>query len=149
MRSPPGAASRRRPASRPWTRPGCLLYISGWFALFAPKGTPKPVTDKLNAAVVDALGNANVRARLADLGQEIPPPEQQTPQALAAFHRAEVEKVAHHQGRQHQGEHADEIDPCGPCGAAVPGRGDALAQANYPEQPIKIIVGFRPVWRPT
>ena len=68
------------------------LYISGWFALFAPKGTPKPVTDKLNAAVVDALGNANVRARLADLGQEIPPPEQQTPEALAAFHKAEVEK---------------------------------------------------------
>jgi tripartite-type tricarboxylate transporter receptor subunit TctC len=68
------------------------LYISGWFALFAPKGTPKPVIDKLNAAVVDALGNANVRARLADLGQEIPPPEQQTPEALAAFHKAEVEK---------------------------------------------------------
>ena len=68
------------------------LYISGWFALFAPKGTPKPVIDKLNAAVVDALGNANVRARLADLGQEIPPREQQTPEALAAFHRAEVEK---------------------------------------------------------
>ncbi len=68
------------------------LHISGWFALFAPKGTPKPVIDKLNAAVVDALGNANVRARLADLGQEIPPREQQTPEALAAFHRAEVEK---------------------------------------------------------
>jgi tripartite-type tricarboxylate transporter receptor subunit TctC len=68
------------------------LYISGWFALFAPKGTPKPVIDKLNAAVVDALGNANVRARLADLGQEIPLREQQTPEALAAFHRAEVEK---------------------------------------------------------
>ena len=68
------------------------LYISGWFALFAPKGTPKPVIDKLNAAVVDALGNANVRARLADLGQEIPPREQQTPEALAAFHKAEIEK---------------------------------------------------------
>ena len=68
------------------------LYISGWFALFAPKGTPKPVIDKLNAAVVDALGNANVRTRLTDLGQEIPPPEQQTPEALAAFHKAEVEK---------------------------------------------------------
>ena len=68
------------------------LHISGWFALFAPKGTPKPVIDKLNAAVVDALGNANVRARLADLGQEIPPPEQQTPETLAAFHKAEVEK---------------------------------------------------------
>ena len=68
------------------------LHISGWFALFAPRGTPKPVIDKLNGAVVEALAEPAVRARLADLGQEIPPPEQQTPQALAAFHKAEVEK---------------------------------------------------------
>jgi tripartite-type tricarboxylate transporter receptor subunit TctC len=68
------------------------LHISGWFALFAPKGTPKTVIGKLNAAVVDALANANVRARLADLGQEVPAVDQQTPEALAAFHKAEVEK---------------------------------------------------------
>jgi tripartite-type tricarboxylate transporter receptor subunit TctC len=68
------------------------LYISGWFALFAPKSTPRPVIDKLNAAVVEALAEPAVRARLADLGQEIPPREQQTPEALAAFHKAEVEK---------------------------------------------------------
>jgi tripartite-type tricarboxylate transporter receptor subunit TctC len=68
------------------------LHISGWFALFAPKGTPKPVIDRLNAAVVDALADPAIRARLADLGQEIPPREQQTPEALAAFHKAEVEK---------------------------------------------------------
>jgi tripartite-type tricarboxylate transporter receptor subunit TctC len=68
------------------------LHISGWFALFAPKGTPRPVIDRLNAAVVDALADPAIRARLADLGQEIPPREQQTPEALAAFHRAEVEK---------------------------------------------------------
>jgi tripartite-type tricarboxylate transporter receptor subunit TctC len=68
------------------------LYISGWFALFAPKSTPRPVIDKLNAAVVEALAEPAVRARLADLGQEIPPRDQQTPEALAAFHKAEVEK---------------------------------------------------------
>jgi tripartite-type tricarboxylate transporter receptor subunit TctC len=68
------------------------LHISGWFALFAPKGTPRPVIDRLNAAVVAALADPAIRARLADLGQEIPPREQQTPEALAAFHKAEVEK---------------------------------------------------------
>jgi hypothetical protein len=50
-------------------------------SLFAPKGTPKDIINKLNAAVADALGDANVRKRLADLGQEIPPRDQQTPEA--------------------------------------------------------------------
>jgi tripartite-type tricarboxylate transporter receptor subunit TctC len=47
---------------------------------------------KLNGAIVAALADTTVRARLADLGQEIPPREQQTPEALAAFHKAEIEK---------------------------------------------------------
>ena len=47
---------------------------------------------KLNGAIVAALSDAKVRARLADLGQEIPPREQQTPEALGAFHKAEIEK---------------------------------------------------------
>ena len=68
------------------------IHISGWFALFAPKGTPKPVIGTLNAAVVEALADADVRARLATLGQEIFPREQQTPEALAAYHKAEIEK---------------------------------------------------------
>jgi tripartite-type tricarboxylate transporter receptor subunit TctC len=68
------------------------LHIAGWFGLFAPKGTPKDVIRKLNAAAGEALGDPNVRARLADVGQEIPPREQQTPEALAAFHKAELEK---------------------------------------------------------
>ena len=68
------------------------LHISIWHALWMPKGTPKDVIAKLNAAVVDALADAAVRKRLADLGQEIPPCEQQTPQALAAYHKAEIEK---------------------------------------------------------
>ena len=68
------------------------LYISFWHGLWVPKGTPKDVIAKLNAAVVDALADPAVRQRLADLGQEIPPREQQTPEALGAFHKAEIEK---------------------------------------------------------
>jgi tripartite-type tricarboxylate transporter receptor subunit TctC len=68
------------------------FYVSAWHALFAAKGTPKNVIAKLNAAVVDALADPVVRQRLADLGNETPPREQQTPEALAAFHKAEIEK---------------------------------------------------------
>ena len=60
--------------------------------MWAPKGTPKDIVAKLNAAVVGALADPAVRKRFADLGQEIPPREQQTPEALAAFHKAEIEK---------------------------------------------------------
>jgi tripartite-type tricarboxylate transporter receptor subunit TctC len=68
------------------------FYFSNWQALFAPKGTPNSIIAKLNQAVVDALGDATVRRRLADLGQELPPREQQTPQALRALQKAEIEK---------------------------------------------------------
>jgi tripartite-type tricarboxylate transporter receptor subunit TctC len=68
------------------------LYMSAWFACFAPKGTPKNITTKLNAAVVDALADPTVQARLADLGQEIFARDEQTPEALAAFQKAEIEK---------------------------------------------------------
>jgi tripartite-type tricarboxylate transporter receptor subunit TctC len=68
------------------------FYFSRWHALWAPKGTPKEAIAKLNAAVVTALADPAVRARLADLGQDIYPREQQTPEALATLHRAEIEK---------------------------------------------------------
>jgi tripartite-type tricarboxylate transporter receptor subunit TctC len=57
-----------------------------------PKGTPKDIMAKLNAAVMDALADVNVRARLAELGQEIPPRDMQTPEVLAEYHKAEIEK---------------------------------------------------------
>jgi tripartite-type tricarboxylate transporter receptor subunit TctC len=68
------------------------FYMSAWHAFFVPKGTPQDVVTKLNHATKDALADAAVRRRLMDLGQEIYPREQQTPEALGAFHRAEIEK---------------------------------------------------------
>jgi len=68
------------------------FYISVWHGLWVPKGTPKPIIAKLTAAVQVALANPNVRKRLADLGQEIPPREQQTPEALATLQKAEIQK---------------------------------------------------------
>jgi len=68
------------------------IYISFWHGLWAPKGTPKDVIARLNAAVVDALADASVRKRLDELGQIIVSPDAQTPAGLAKFHRAEIEK---------------------------------------------------------
>jgi tripartite-type tricarboxylate transporter receptor subunit TctC len=68
------------------------LYMSIWHGLWVPKGTPRAVIAKLNAAVVEALADPGVRKRLEDLGQEIPSAEQQTPEALRAHHKAETEK---------------------------------------------------------
>ncbi len=68
------------------------FHVENWQGFFAPKGTPAAVVARLNAAVVDALADPAVRARLIDLGQEIFPRAQQTPEALAALHRAGIEK---------------------------------------------------------
>jgi tripartite-type tricarboxylate transporter receptor subunit TctC len=68
------------------------FYISHWHALWVPAGTPKNVVGKLNAAVVEALAQPAVHSRLADLGQEIFPRELQTPEALGALQKAEIEK---------------------------------------------------------
>jgi len=68
------------------------LYASTWFALWGPKGTPREVIGKLNAAVLDGLADPAARSRLSDLGYEIVSREQQTPEALGAYQRAEIEK---------------------------------------------------------
>jgi tripartite-type tricarboxylate transporter receptor subunit TctC len=68
------------------------LYFSVWFALWAPARTPKDIIAKLNAAVMYALADTAARTRLADLGQEIFPRDQQTPEVLAALQKAEIEK---------------------------------------------------------
>jgi tripartite-type tricarboxylate transporter receptor subunit TctC len=68
------------------------FYMAVWHGIWAPKGTPPAVIAKINSAIVEALADPGVRSKLADLGQEIPPREQQTPEALRAHHKAEIEK---------------------------------------------------------
>jgi tripartite-type tricarboxylate transporter receptor subunit TctC len=68
------------------------LHVSTWSGLWAPKATPSNVVAKLNSAVVDALADPAVRQRLAEIGQEIPPRDEQTPEALAALQRSEIAK---------------------------------------------------------
>jgi tripartite-type tricarboxylate transporter receptor subunit TctC len=68
------------------------VYISTWFGLWAPKGTPAEALGKLSAAALEALADPAVAKRLTDLGQEIPAPDQQTPAALSALLKAEMEK---------------------------------------------------------
>jgi tripartite-type tricarboxylate transporter receptor subunit TctC len=68
------------------------LYASVWHGLWVPKGTPTEVITRLNSAVRAALADATVRQRFADQGQDIPAREQQTPEALAAQQKAEIEK---------------------------------------------------------
>jgi tripartite-type tricarboxylate transporter receptor subunit TctC len=70
--------------------PGC--YLSNWKALWVPRGTPKDIIAKLNAAVVRALADPVVPQRLFELGQEIFPRGRQTPDALADFQKAEIDK---------------------------------------------------------
>jgi len=89
-------------ADAPWVRapeiptideagvPG--LHMPFWHALWAPANTPREIVGKLNQAAVEAVADPSVCQRLVDIGQEIFPPEQQTPEALAALQKAEIEK---------------------------------------------------------
>jgi tripartite-type tricarboxylate transporter receptor subunit TctC len=68
------------------------FHMTTWYGFFGPKGMPRDVLARLNAATVSALADGAVGRRLADLGLEIPSRDRQTPEALAAFQRAEIEK---------------------------------------------------------
>jgi tripartite-type tricarboxylate transporter receptor subunit TctC len=68
------------------------LHVTVWDGLWAPKGTPNNIISKLNAAAVYAMTDPLVRARLTDLGLQFPPREEQTPAALGALQKAEIEK---------------------------------------------------------
>jgi tripartite-type tricarboxylate transporter receptor subunit TctC len=67
-------------------------YVSAWDGLWAPKGTPRAIIAKLNTAITEALADGHVRAQLVDFGCDLFPREEQTPEALAAFQRSEIEK---------------------------------------------------------
>ena len=68
------------------------FHMSIWYGTWVPRGTPREAIAKLNGAIAGALADAAVRQRLAELGLEIVPPSQQTPEALGAHHKAEIEK---------------------------------------------------------
>ena len=68
------------------------FHVSNWFGFWVPRGTTKDIIGKLNAAAVSSLADPTVRQKLADLGFEIPLREQQTPEALGAFQKAEIDK---------------------------------------------------------
>ena len=68
------------------------LHFPFWHGMWAPKGTPKDVIAKINAAVVEALADPTVRQRFTELGHEVAARDQQSPEALHAFHKADIEK---------------------------------------------------------
>jgi tripartite-type tricarboxylate transporter receptor subunit TctC len=68
------------------------LYMAGWFGFWAPKGTPKEVVAKLNAAMAEALADPAVVTRFTELGLDVAPKAQQTPEGLAAFQQEEIDK---------------------------------------------------------
>lgn len=92
------AAPQRSPAlpDVPTTKEAGLpeYQVSGWQAMFAPRGVPKAVVEKLNGALASALDDETVRNRLLELGANIPNREQRTPQALAQLVRSEIERWA-------------------------------------------------------
>lgn len=68
------------------------FYTSGWHGLWVPKGTSRTIIERLNQAARAAMADPEIRQRLVDIGQEIPPPEHQTPEALAALQATETTK---------------------------------------------------------
>src|SRR5262249_53366621 len=78
----PTAAEVRLPA----------LTFSFWWGMFAPKGTPKSIIDRLNSAGMEALADPEVRQRLATIGMDIFPPAEQTPESLRMLVKSDIEK---------------------------------------------------------
>jgi tripartite-type tricarboxylate transporter receptor subunit TctC len=68
------------------------VHIAFWHGLWAPKGTPKPIIAKLNGAAVEAFADPAVQKRFKEIGHALPSREEQTPEALYAFHKAEIDK---------------------------------------------------------
>ena len=84
------AAAREIPTTEEAGLPGFHAVL--WYGLWVPKSTPKDIIAKLNAVMMEALADPMSRQRFVDLGLELPPREQQTPDALRAFQKAEADK---------------------------------------------------------
>jgi tripartite-type tricarboxylate transporter receptor subunit TctC len=68
------------------------FHSANWYGLWAPKGTPKDIVVRVNRAVVESLADPALIKQLSQQGLDMPPADQRTPQALAAFHKSEIEK---------------------------------------------------------
>src|SRR5438034_11130140 len=68
------------------------FHMTLWSGLWVPKGTPKAIVAKLNAAAVDALNDRAARKQLENLGLQMPPKDRLSPEALGAWQKAEIEK---------------------------------------------------------
>lgn len=68
------------------------IEVAIWHGLWAPKGTPKEIIDKLNAAAIKALQDPEIRGKLENLGQDIPTPAQMKADAFGAYQKAEFAK---------------------------------------------------------
>jgi tripartite-type tricarboxylate transporter receptor subunit TctC len=71
---------------------GYPMEVAIWHGLWAPKGTPADIVARLNAAAIATLQDPSIRARMEDLGQDLPTPAEMAPAAFGAFHRAEFAK---------------------------------------------------------
>jgi tripartite-type tricarboxylate transporter receptor subunit TctC len=68
------------------------FHMTLWSGFWAPKGTPKEIVARLNAAAIDAFGDPQVRKALENLGLQMPPKDQLAPEALGAWQKAEIAK---------------------------------------------------------
>jgi len=68
------------------------FHMTLWSGMWVPKGTPKQIVTRLNAAAVEALNDPSVRKQLENLGLQMPPKDQLTPQALGDWQKAEIAK---------------------------------------------------------
>jgi tripartite-type tricarboxylate transporter receptor subunit TctC len=68
------------------------FHSANWYGLWAPKGTPREIVGTINRAVVEAMADPALVKQLSDQGLDMPPADQRTPEALAEFHKSEIEK---------------------------------------------------------
>lgn len=68
------------------------FHSATWYGVWAPKGTPQQIVDRINRAIVEALADPALRVHYDGQGLDMPPADRQTPAAFGAFHKSEIEK---------------------------------------------------------